>query len=241
MRNDGNEYAKTASGRGVAQPAEALHEYWNERFLSGGLLWGESPSPIAVEAVERFSRAGVRRVLVPGAGYGRNARLFSESGFEVEAIELSEEAASMGADFAPRVGYRVASALDEGTAGWSVPPNAAEAVFCYDLIHLFLEQDRRRLVENLVRWMAPGGLLMLSAFSTQDETHGVGRLVEPGTFEVKPGKLVHFMQPGDFASLHPLLALIDVAEVEEQVRTDARSETWRLVRAYFKKVGCAVP
>ena len=71
---------------------EHMKDYWNGRFIREGQIWGDMPSRSAEYALELFRREGIRRILVPGAGYGRNTRLFSSNGFEVVGIEISEEA-----------------------------------------------------------------------------------------------------------------------------------------------------
>ncbi len=66
--------------------------YWEGRFGREGKIWGMTPSVTAVYACEHFRREGVRNVLVPGAGYGRNALVFARAGFTVTGVEISAEA-----------------------------------------------------------------------------------------------------------------------------------------------------
>ena len=54
-----------------------MQTYWDDRFHREGRVWGEAPSQTAVYARDRFIENGVRTILVPGAGYGRNVRVFS--------------------------------------------------------------------------------------------------------------------------------------------------------------------
>ena len=41
-------------------------------------------------ARDKFIELGVKSVLIPGAGYGRNAKLFADSEFLTTGIEISE-------------------------------------------------------------------------------------------------------------------------------------------------------
>jgi SAM-dependent methyltransferase len=66
--------------------------YGNGRFENEGRIWGNSPSLTAARAEEVFRGFGARSVLVPGAGYGRNADFFSEKDCAVSGIEISEKA-----------------------------------------------------------------------------------------------------------------------------------------------------
>jgi SAM-dependent methyltransferase len=72
-----------------------MNTYWQERYLRSGKIWGNEPSPTASLAAELFQRHGVQRVLVPGAGYGRNAGFLSRVGFTVTGVEVSQEAISL--------------------------------------------------------------------------------------------------------------------------------------------------
>lgn len=68
-----------------------MKDYWNSRFQDEGLIWGDKPSITAQYATDLFLKNHVKTVLVPGAGYGRNTKLLSNT-FEVDAIELSPKA-----------------------------------------------------------------------------------------------------------------------------------------------------
>ncbi|WP_160644445.1 hypothetical protein [Chengkuizengella marina] len=50
----------------------------------------DQPSKTAEIAKELFKRYEVKKILIPGGGYGRNSKLFSTSVFEVDAIEISK-------------------------------------------------------------------------------------------------------------------------------------------------------
>jgi len=72
-----------------------MNTFWEERFRDEGKIWGVSPSRTAVYAIELFKKTDVRKVLVPGSGYGRNAEAFAGAGFEVTGIEISNTAISI--------------------------------------------------------------------------------------------------------------------------------------------------
>ncbi|WP_410511851.1 class I SAM-dependent methyltransferase [Paenibacillus sp. BR2-3] len=54
-----------------------MSEYWGRRFAQEGMIWGSDPSPTALIARDLFRQHKVTSVLVPGAGYGRNTKVFS--------------------------------------------------------------------------------------------------------------------------------------------------------------------
>ncbi|MEK4043725.1 class I SAM-dependent methyltransferase [Paenibacillus sp. FSL H8-0048] len=167
-----------------------MTEYWSKRFAQEGMIWGSEPSPSAEWAKRKFREAGVSTVLVPGAGYGRNTKVFSAE-FTVYGIELSEAALELGTVWDPGTSFIAGSAL-EPQLGQSV-----DAVYCYDVLHLFLAGDRRRLIEASLSQVRTGGLLYFTSFSDEDPHNGCGRELEPGTFEYKEDKYAHFFSDAD--------------------------------------------
>ena len=69
-----------------------MGSYWEGRFSGEGRIWGDEPSNTAVQALVLFRREQAKNVLVLGSGYGRNTRLFSGAGLQVDGIEISPTA-----------------------------------------------------------------------------------------------------------------------------------------------------
>jgi hypothetical protein len=57
-----------------------MAELWETAFIDKQLMWGLEPTRSAERARDCFVRAGVEHVLIPGVGYGRNARVFLDAG-----------------------------------------------------------------------------------------------------------------------------------------------------------------
>ncbi len=155
------------------------------------MIWGSEPSPTAYEASDWFRRHNVSSVLVLGAGYGRNTKVFSGE-FDTYGIELSREALEIAGKWDLDTRFIAGSALEYCPG---VPQ--VGAVYCYDVLHLFLEQDRHKLVANCLKLLQPGGLLYFTCFSDEDLNNGCGKELEPGTFEYKKEKFAHFFSEED--------------------------------------------
>lgn len=69
-----------------------MDEFWENAFKNKQLMWGEEPTRSAIETCKKFKALGFQKILIPGFGYGRNAKPFLESGFEITGIEISETA-----------------------------------------------------------------------------------------------------------------------------------------------------
>jgi 2-polyprenyl-3-methyl-5-hydroxy-6-metoxy-1,4-benzoquinol methylase len=69
-----------------------MTEFWESSFKDKQAMWGFEPADTALAAVDLFRRHGLKKILVPGFGYGRNAMALAEDGMEVTGIEISETA-----------------------------------------------------------------------------------------------------------------------------------------------------
>lgn len=167
-----------------------MSQYWSQRFAREGMIWGSQPSPSVEWAKQKFLAAGASSVLVPGAGYGRNTKGFAPE-FSVYGIELSEPALELAGVWDPGTTFIAGSALEPQLR------YPVDAVYCYDVLHLFLAEDRRRLIEASLAQVRPGGLLYFTSFSDEDSGNGCGIQLEPGTYEYKPDKYAHFFTDAD--------------------------------------------
>ncbi|MFZ1979596.1 MAG: class I SAM-dependent methyltransferase, partial [Bacteroidota bacterium] len=80
-------------------------DYWNKRFGEEGIIWSYNPCKSAFMARNKFIILGIKSVLIPGAGYGRNAKLFADSGFTVAGIEISERAIEIAGENGVNIKY----------------------------------------------------------------------------------------------------------------------------------------
>lgn len=160
---------------GAALAPEAAH--WDERYRSGGKLWGDGPSELARLAVARLSFAAGRGfdLLDVGCGYGRDSiYLAAELGCRVLGIDPSPAAVSVarrgrrgGLDVefeASDAAALVARAADPGVPGFDV-------VFASGVYHLLPPARRRAFAGAALSLVRPGGLLFLSTLSPRDPQH----------------------------------------------------------------------
>jgi len=72
-----------------------MTEFWEKAFTEKQLMWGVEPAQSAIVASDYFARMGAKDVLIPGVGYGRNAKAFLARGISVTGIEISETAIAL--------------------------------------------------------------------------------------------------------------------------------------------------
>jgi SAM-dependent methyltransferase len=169
-----------------------MNEYWDKRYRTEGKIWGESPSRTAGHALELFRQNKVKKILVPGSGYGRNTKLFSASGFDVTGIEISPEACKMAREFNPLTRVYNASALD-----MSFLQDKYDGFYCFNVLHLFREEERKFFIRQCLERMNKNSLMFFTVFSEKEASYGKGKEAETNTFESKPGRPVHYFTDSD--------------------------------------------
>lgn len=56
------------------------------------MMWGFEPSDSAILTKDFFLEKKVKDILIPGIGYGRNAKVFTDNGIHVTGIGISKTA-----------------------------------------------------------------------------------------------------------------------------------------------------
>ncbi len=169
-----------------------MENFWEARFQKEGLVWGENPSKTAFHALELFRKNGVKKVLVPGSGYGRNTRLFSSAGLDVTGYEIAGTVLEMAKKFDPKTRTYQGSVLD-----MSQDNDKYDAVYCFNVLHLFYENERKLLLRECGRKLRDGGYLYFVVFSEEERGYGNGTEIEKNTFEVRVGRPTHFFNESD--------------------------------------------
>ena len=77
---------------------------WERRYQEGGYRPRTGPSPHLVQFIEQLPRG---RALDVACGTGRNALLLAEHGYQVDAIDVSEEALRQADELAQKQGLQV--------------------------------------------------------------------------------------------------------------------------------------
>lgn len=185
-------------------------EYWESRFSAEGKIWGESPSKSAYYALKLFLTHGVRTVLVPGSGYGRNTKLFSASGLDVVGIEISETAYKMAGQFDPRSKFYNGTVLD-----MSFDNRQYDAIYCFNVLHLLRHQERQQFLRECIGKLRPQGLAFFTVFSDEESSFGQGKETEPNTFESKTNRPVHYFTEDDLRKHFQRFEIIETGTLQD--------------------------
>ncbi len=169
-----------------------MSTFWETRYAAEGAIWGREPSKTVERAHALFQRDDIRTLLIPGSGYGRNAEFFARRGYEITGIEVSKTALELAQKQDPGNRYLHGSVLDD-----VLHDETFDAIYCFNVLHLFLAAERRQVIRRCRRWLRPGGLAYFVVFSEEEESYGKGAAVEDNTFEARPGRPAHYFTDAD--------------------------------------------
>jgi 2-polyprenyl-3-methyl-5-hydroxy-6-metoxy-1,4-benzoquinol methylase len=69
-----------------------MKDFWESMFREEKTTWGFEASDSAILSKDFFLKKNAKEILIPGIGYGRNAKIFCEHGLNVTGIEISKSA-----------------------------------------------------------------------------------------------------------------------------------------------------
>jgi SAM-dependent methyltransferase len=139
-------------------------EYWDNRFIEGGKIWGDNPSRTAIYALKLFKTYNLKKILVPGDGYGRNTKLFTEAKLSVVGIEVSESAINIAKVFDPKTQFFQGSVLD-----MPFDDEIYDGIYSCNVLHLFLKEDRHSFLKKCSNQLRKNGFVFLLCFLIRSE------------------------------------------------------------------------
>lgn len=188
-----------------------MKEYWDKRFSEEKKIWNEEPSKTALYALKLFKNYDIKKVLVPGAGYGRNSKIFSNKGYNVISIEISDIAYEIAKTYDPKTKSFCGSVLD-------MPYNddIYDAIYCFNTLHLFLRNNRVLFLKKCYNQLKTNGLIFFIVFSEKEKTLGKGKEIEENTFESKPGRFVYYFSEEDLIEHFKDFLIMETGIMEDQ-------------------------
>jgi SAM-dependent methyltransferase len=91
-----------------------------------------------------------------------------------------------------------------------------DAIYCFNVLHLFREADRKVFVDKCESQLNDGGILYFIVFSEKEPSYGKGAEVERGTFESKPGRPVHYFTDEELRAQFSDYAIINSGVIEDK-------------------------
>jgi len=138
-----------------------MKEMWNERYSQNSFVYGTDPNEFFKLQLDAL-QAG--KLVMFGEGEGRNAVYAANKGWDVLAVDWSENAKEKALTFARQqnvlINYETGNFLD-----MRLEPESVDAV---GLIYIHLpEEERERLHQKAVDALVSGGTIIFEAFEKE--------------------------------------------------------------------------
>ena len=190
-----------------------MKKYWENKFLEIGTMWGYEPADSAICTYNFFKKNNIQNILIPGVGYGRNAKIFLDGNINVTGIEISEYAIKLarknGLDFNIYHGSVNQMPFDE---------QKFDGIFCYALVHLLNKNERRKLIQNCFDQLKINGYMIFVVVSKKANMYGNGKKLSADRFELMNGLNVYFYDSDSAISEFKNFGLVDVKEIDEPIK-----------------------
>lgn len=187
-----------------------MSEYWEKRYAKEGRIWGDSPSKTVGKANDLFQKEGLKKIFIPGSGYGRNADYFASRDYDVTGLEISKTALVLARKSNSNIRYFQGSILDV-----TLQNEQFDGVYCFNVLHLFLAPDRKKFIRKCLDLLRPFGFAFFTFFSEQEANYGKGRQIEENTFETKPGRPAHYFTEEDLLANFKDFQILETGLIEE--------------------------
>ncbi|MGC1392391.1 MAG: class I SAM-dependent methyltransferase [Bacteroidales bacterium] len=188
-------------------------EYWESRFKNEGAMWKFEPAGSAIIALELFKSEKINRILIPGFGYGRNAKLFLDNGFRVTGIEISKSAIELA-----RSDGLECTIHNGSVTSMPFDNEIYDGIFCYALIHLLNKPERKKLLASCHNQLIKNGLMLFTVASKENSLFGTGRYLSTDRYEISKGLRVYFYDYFSVLNEFSDLAMIECKDIEEPVK-----------------------
>ena len=205
-------------------------EYWESKYNTEGAMWHFEPSDSAAIALSLFKTNGISNILIPGYGYGRNAKHFEEAGIEVTGIEISATAIAL----ARANGLK--GTIHHGSVT-EMPFNDRKfgGIFCYALLHLLNKPQRKKFIQACYNQLARGGIMVFTVASRQMSYYGSGRVLSKDRFRIMNGLNVYFYDTISLQREFAGCGIVEIKTIEEPIKFMIGQEPLKLLLIICRK------
>jgi SAM-dependent methyltransferase len=188
-----------------------MAEFWEENFLEKQEMWGLEPSKSAVLVKDFFVENSIKNILIPGIGYGRNAQVFRDNGITVTGIEISQTAIDLAAKH-----YGKDLKIYHGSVtDMPFDSNKYDGIFCYALIHLLDDKDRKKLIQDCYSQLSDNGYMVFTAITKDAQTYAKGKFISKDRYEIFDGVQMFFYDKESIHKEFDQFGLFEITELDE--------------------------
>ena len=182
-------------------------------MFKGGNIWGNKATDSAIQVANEFKKLGFENILIPGIGYGRNAKPFSEKGIHVSGIEISRSAIKVARANGFTFPIYHGSVLD-----MPYGKSQYDGIYCYALLHLFDKNDRLTFIKNCYNKLNFKGQMVFVVVSPESEMFGEGIQISKNQFKLKNSLNLFFYDTIAIEEEFEGFGLIAYNEIDEPIK-----------------------
>ncbi|HDR7355896.1 Uncharacterized protein BCZB5J_03151 [Bacillus cereus] len=186
-------------------------EFWESSFIEKQTMWGFEPTESAILTKDFFLEKNVKDILVPGIGYGRNAKVFIENGINVTGIEISKTAI----DLARENGLEDVRMYHGSVNEMPFDNKLYDGIFSHALLHLLNEQERENFIKDCYNQLKPGGYLIFTTVSKKAPMYGKGNQLDKDYYEIMEGVKMFFYDSESIKQDFNKYGLVQISEIDE--------------------------
>ncbi|WP_146552661.1 bifunctional 2-polyprenyl-6-hydroxyphenol methylase/3-demethylubiquinol 3-O-methyltransferase UbiG [Rummeliibacillus sp. SL167] len=187
-----------------------MTEFWESSFMKNQMMWGFEPSDSAILTKEFFVEKQVKDILIPGIGYGRNAKVFIDNGIDVTGIEISKTAIELARENGLNINIFHGSVTD-----MPFDNKLYDGIFCYALIHLLNKRERDKFIKDCYDQLKPNGYMIFTTISKEAPMFGKGKQLGKDYFEIMEGIKMFFYDSASIKQEFGKYGLIESSEIVE--------------------------
>ena len=187
-----------------------MTEFWESSFIEKQMMWGFEPSDSAILTKDFFLEKKIKDILIPGIGYGRNAKILYDNRINVTGIEISKTAIDLAEQNGLDIRIYHGSVTD-----MPFDNKLYDGIFCYGLIHLLNSRERNKLIKDCYSQLKPNGYMIFTAVSKEASMFGRGKRLSKDRFEIMKGVKIFFYDSVSVNKEFGKYGLIELSEIDE--------------------------
>ena len=151
--------------------------YWEANFSKKPLMFGLTPSVAALSALKKFEENNIKEIIELGAGLGRDTVFFAKNKIKVKALDYSSTAIKIIEKKAKDNNLLKLVSTKHFDVRDKLPyeDNSIKGIFSHMLYCMALtNSDIKKLNDEILRVLEPGGINIYSARNTNDGDYKKG-------------------------------------------------------------------